>query len=342
MEKVRLEISWSSLWRVFFFVALALLIYKGFTILLGLFLAIVISSGLEFMVNFLERHKIPRTVGVILVFVALALIVIVSIYTILPLLIIDLNTALISFNKIAKNSWWGSLISFPVSNSATQLVNRLTQQFFSGDSSPLGAASGIFGSAALTISVLISAFYLSLTHDGVERFIRTVLPLNYEGRALRIYENARMRIGIWFRTQILLSLIVGFLVAISLMILGVKHAFLLGILAAIFEIVPFIGPILAGAAAIISAMITSPTLALYTLIAFVVIHQIENHALVPLLVGRSVGLHPVVVIMALLVGLEIGGLMGALVSVPAVVLLQEVIEVWSGKKTAEEVPLPQV
>lgn len=342
MERMKLDITWKSLWRVLFFVALALLMFKSVTILVGLFLAIVISSGLEFIVNFLERRGIPRTIGVILVFVGMALIVIIGIYTILPLLIVDLNTAIISFNKLAKNSWWGAFIKFPATNSVNQLVNKISDQLFSSNSSPMGAVSGLFGSMALTFSILISAFYLSLTHDGVERFIRTVLPRDYEEKAIRIFTRARKRIGFWFRTQILLSVLVGVLVSITLAIMGVRHALLLGLIAAIFEIVPFIGPILAGGAAVVSALITSPALGLYTFIAFVVIHQVESHILVPFLIGRNVGLHPVVVIISILIGLELGGFLGALAAVPMVVLLQEIIEGWSGGKAPDTVPLPNI
>jgi predicted PurR-regulated permease PerM len=80
--------------------------------------------------------------------------------------------------------------------------------------------------------------------------------------------------------------------------------------------------------------------ALYTLIVFVIIQQIENHVLVPLIVGRSVGLHPVIVIISLLVGAQAGGLLGILVAVPAAVVLQEVVDNWAGKKRVLPVSLP--
>ncbi|MFH0890603.1 MAG: AI-2E family transporter [Candidatus Liptonbacteria bacterium] len=331
MVKYSHEIGWASMWRILFFAAFALLMYLSLKILMGLFLALVISSGLEFMVNFLERRGIPRTLGVIMIFLASILIAIILVYTVIPLLIVDINTALLNFGKIAKGSWWGGFLNIKTSQSMNILVNQLSSRIFSGDASPLGAIAGIFGSMALAVSVIVSSFYLSLSRDGVERFIRAVVPSNYEERILHIYENSRKRIGYWFRSQILLSLSMGILVMIALSILGVHYAILLGLVAAVFELVPFIGPILAGSAASISALTTSPGLALATLITFVILHQIESHLLVPLLIGRSVGLHPVIVIMALLVGVETGGLLGILISVPAAVVLQEVVENWSGK-----------
>lgn len=323
-----------------FFAAFAFMMYSAVNILMGLFLALVISSGLEFIVNFLERRGLPRTLGVIMIFLTSILLVIILVYTVIPLLIVDINSALLNFGKIAKQSWWGGFLNIKTSQSLNIFLNQISSQLFSGDTSPLGAIAGVFGSMALAVSVIVSSFYLSLSRDGVERFIRVVLPPSQEERVLRIYENSRTRIGHWFRSQIILSLTMGILVIIALSIMGVRFAVLLGLIAAIFEIVPFIGPILAGSAATISALTTSPGLALATLITFVILHQIESHVLVPILVGRSVGLHPVIVIMSLLIGAELGGFLGILISVPAAVVLQEIVENWSGRNAKPlETPL---
>ncbi|HTY39761.1 MAG TPA: AI-2E family transporter, partial [Candidatus Paceibacterota bacterium] len=144
------------------------------------------------------------------------------------------------------------------------------------------------------------------------------------------------RIGYWFRTQLFLSVIMAGLVYITLTLLGVKYVLIISLLTAVFELVPFIGPIAAGAVAFLSAIVTQPesaSLALYTLFAFIALHQLENHVLVPLIVGRNLGLHPVVVIISLLIGLEVAGFLGAIVSVPITVILQEALENWSEKKT---------
>lgn len=301
--------------------------------LLGLFLAIVISSGLEFLVDFLEKKGLPRTLGVILIFLSATVLAIFTIYTVVPLIIIDLNNA---FSNLSKLSAEWPFLSVKATQSIGELVNRISQEVLGGSSSPIGALSDVLGGVLLGFSVLISSFYLSLSHDGVERFIKAVFPVDYESMALRVYERARRRIAFWFRTQILLSAVMAISVFAALTLLGVKYAFLLAILAGVSELVPLVGPILSGAAAVIAALVTSPQLALYTLGAFLVLHQIENHVLVPLLVGRNMGLHPVIVIIALLIGGEVGGVLGLLIAVPAAVLFQEIIEDWSGRKKSQE------
>jgi len=117
-------------------------------------------------------------------------------------------------------------------------------------------------------------------------------------------------------------------------VLGVPYAFLVAFIAALFELVPFVGPIISGAFGIVSALTVSTSLALYTLIFFVAAQQLESNVLVPILNRRSVGLHPVIVIVALLIGAEVGGFLGIFIAVPAAAVFQEVIQEWSSKKRA--------
>lgn len=326
MEKRSIEISWVSLWRVFIFLIFAFTLYLGRQILLGLFAAIIISSGLDFIVDFLEKRKIPRTLAVILIFLGFMLAVAIVIYLIIPFVVADLNAVLISLNKSKLGAWFGPAFNLKATQSVGALIDKFTSQIWGGDTSPLDTITALLGSLGLAIAVIVISFYLAISRDGVERFLRAVMPLEYEAQALSIYERSKKKIGSWFRTQIFASFIMGILVWSSLAILGLKHSFIIAIFAAIFELVPFVGPILAGAIAFLFALTTSPVLAVYTLIIFLVLHQFESHIMVPLLTRRSVGLHPVIVIISLLIGIETAGLIGAIIAVPMAAVLQEVLE----------------
>jgi predicted PurR-regulated permease PerM len=342
-EKKTIDVSWTSLWRILFFLILGSIVLQAQQILLGLFLAIAISSGLEFAVTFLERRGIPRTLGVILIFVVAVLCIILFAYLVIPLFIIDLKAILSNFNGGAAASYWlDPLVNFNAgnSNSIALFLNRISTQLFAENPSPLSFISDILGGLGLAVSVLISAFYLSLSHDGVERFLRFIIPPDYEIAVIKVYENSRRKIGYWFRSQIMLSVTMAVLTYLALYILGVSHGFVIAILAGLFELVPFMGPILAGALAFIVALTQSPILAFTTLIVFIVIHQIEANILVPVFMRRVVGLHPVIVIMALLIGLSVEGLLGALVAVPIAATLQEILEEWSYRKRPEQSVMP--
>lgn len=332
MEKKQIEISWNSLWRILGFAIFSYILFNGAQIFLALFASIVISAGLDFVVDFLERRKIPRTLAVILVFLGIIVAVIALIYLIIPYIIADFNTVLINLNKSSIGSLLGPVFNLKATQTFGSLVNNISSSLW-GSGSPLDAISAILGSVGLVFAVVIIAFYMAISRDGIERFIRAVFPFEYESSALSIYEKSRKKIGSWFKTQLLSSAIMGFLVWGSLSIIGLKHAFLVSIFAAVFQIVPFIGPILAGAIAFIFAFTVSPALALYTLIIFLILHQLESHILVPLLTRRSVGLHPVIVIFALLLGIEFGGFLGAVVAVPLAAVLQEIVEYRSIRKS---------
>jgi predicted PurR-regulated permease PerM len=340
-ERHTFDISWGTLWRIAIFAALIGVFYQGSQIILGLFLAIVISSGLEGIVDVLEEKiKLPRSVSVILIFLAALIVLILLVYTVVPFLLIELNTVFAGVNK-ASFGGWGILLNLQPSQSVGTFISKLSAQFVATNSSPLDLFSSAIGSFGLAAAVIVSSFYLSLGHDGVERFLKTVVPPDYEETTMRIYTKSKQLIGAWFRMQLLASLIMGLTVWGGLAILGVKYSFLIGILAGIFELVPFLGPILSGSVAVVSALLTSSsaTLAVYTLIFFLIAQQFEANFLIPLLTRRSVGLHPVIVIIALLIGAEIGGLLGIIISVPMAAVFQEVVQDWSSKQRSKDVVL---
>jgi predicted PurR-regulated permease PerM len=262
--------------------------------------------------------RIPRSVGVILIFLGALVAFILFIYTFVPFVLVELNAVFGSAGKLNMGS-----------------LGAISGQFLSGQISPISVFSNFIGSFGLALAVIVSSFYLSIGHDGVERFLNVVTPPDYEETTMRIYARSKQLIGSWFRMQILLSVIMGFIVWVGLAILGVKYAFLIGVLAGCFELVPFLGPIMSGAVAIAAALITSTTLAIYTLIFFLIAQQFESHILVPLLSRRSVGLHPVIVIVALLLGAEMGGVLGIIIAVPTAAVFQEVIQDWSMKRRSQ-------
>lgn len=343
MERRLVEISWGSLWRISLFAVLVAVFYLGRQVVLGLFLAIIISSGLEGAVDSLARRvRLPRSMGVILIFLLAALIIILVAYSVVPFVIVELNTVAATAGKsmTSSTSSLGFLMNLQTSQSASSFMKKISTQLFANGGTPLDFFSNTLGSLGLFVSVIASSFYLSLSRDGVERFIKIVTPPDYEPTALRIYERSRRKIGSWVRMQLVLSVIMGVLVWGGLALLRVPNAFLIGCLAAIFELIPFIGPIVSGAIGVVSALGISAGLAISTLIFFLVAQQFESNILVPILSKRSVDLHPVIVITALLIGAEVGGFLGMVIAVPAAGVFQEVIEEWSTKKRG--IPLPSL
>ena len=134
------------------------------------------------------------------------------------------------------------------------------------------------------------------------------------------------KLGRWLQVQLLASAIVGVLVFIGLSIFGIRHRVLLALLAALLEVIPFVGPLLAAVPAVLLGFLKSPIVALWTLVVYAVVQQIENHVIVPNIMRRVVGLNPVVVIIALLIGGELAGVPGIILAVPVAVVAVELLK----------------
>ncbi|MCL5733657.1 MAG: AI-2E family transporter [Patescibacteria group bacterium] len=325
------EISWGTLWRIAIFLLFAAIAYGSRQIILALFFAIVISAGLESIVNFFERYGVPRLLGTILVFLIIIFSLVLIIYIAVPIFIIQLNDLFLNLNKFA--NLFGSSLNPRAITMVNSLISEVSAKLFQGTFSIFTSASQIFSGLSLLLFVFFSSFYLTLSRAGMERFIISIFPASSEAAAMRIYKRVNRKLGAWLRIQFVLSVIIGTLVFAGLTLLGVKYAVLLGILAAIFEIVPFVGPIISGGLSVLTALSISPILAIYTLIMFFAVQELEGHILVPILMNRVISLHPVVVLFAILVGFETAGLLGIIISVPVAALLEEIIEEWSSHKT---------
>jgi predicted PurR-regulated permease PerM len=130
----------------------------------------------------------------------------------------------------------------------------------------------------------------------------------------------------------LLSLVIGLLTFIGLYFLDVKYALLLALLAGVFELIPFVGPVFSGGIAVLIALSTSFNLALYVLILFVIIQQLENNLLVPVVMKYTTNLNPAAILISILIGGTVFGFAGLILAVPASVLIQGVIEKWASAK----------
>jgi len=301
--------------------------------LIILFLAIVISSSIDGLVSWLQRKKIPRIFGTLLIFLVALTILALLLYTLIPIAIFELQSLLGNLKKIEIPIFGALDISqFVGIDKYLGNLGNLADVLFSGGASFLNIVAAVFGNLALIIATLILSFYLTVNRAGVEKFLRIILPIIYEDYIVGIYLRARKKMGRWLQGQILLMLVVGAATTIGLWILGVKYSLILGILAGVLEIVPIVGPIFSGTIAFLVAISESWILGLYVIILFLVIQQAESHLLIPLIMRKTVGISPVVVVIALLAGSQIAGLVGIILAVPTAVVLQEVLRDWESKK----------
>ncbi|MBI4160134.1 AI-2E family transporter [Candidatus Wolfebacteria bacterium] len=324
------DISWATLWRIFFFVALIAMLYAAKDVIIVLFLAIILSAALDAPVSALEKRKIPRILSAIFIFAAAFAVFTVLLYAITPLAVFETRaflSQLAQLNVPAIGPIDTSRVIGSFSNDLRDVSGIIGQ-----GGSLINLIFVVFGNVVLVIAAAVLAFYLTLDREGVEKFLRAILPPFEENRAIEMYHRIRRRFGLWLQGQILIMLVLGLVVFVGLWFLGVPYALVLGILAALLEIIPVVGPVFTGLLAFLAALSVSFPLGIYTILFFVAVQQIENHLLVPVVMRKTVGVNPVVVVIALLLGAQIAGFTGILLAVPAVVIFDEILEVWGAEK----------
>lgn len=331
MDKKVFEISWVSLWRVLFIIAFAVALYLVKDVLLVLFMALVISSALDAPISYLESKKIPRILATIFVFLASLSVLALLLYTIVPVAIFEMKNLFEKFEELEIPAV-GAFITPKLTEGIKANLGNLTDLLFSGGTSFIEVIAGVFGGIAFVGAVFVLSFYLAASREGVERFLRAVLPADSEELAVKVYLSAKQKLGLWLKGQLILSFTVGILAFLGLWILGVKYSLILGILAAVLEMVPFVGPIFTGATAFLLGVSESFALGIMVIVLFVIIQQIENHLLIPIVMRKTVGLHPVVAVIALLAGAQIAGFVGIILAVPTAVVIQEIIENRAARK----------
>ena len=146
-----------------------------------------------------------------------------------------------------------------------------------------------------------------------------------------------MRLGGWVSGQILLCVIIGSISWVGLTLIGVPYAVVLALIAGIMEAVPNIGPIIAAVPAVIIAALYSPWQALLVAILYIVIQQLENYIIVPRVMSRAVELHPLAVLLALMVGGELMGVLGAVLAVPVTAAISVIVDEIRAERIAPSV-----
>jgi len=197
---------------------------------------------------------------------------------------------------------------------------------------------GVVEIAASTISliftVMLFAFYLLLDMEVMDQVVIHLVPENYRGDVRRLLKKTAEVWQAFIRGQSLLAVIIGVTVWIVLTILGVNFALPLALVAGVLEFIPFFGPFISAAAAVLVVIFQGPNwlgvaplvFAGIVLAVYLLIQQIENNILVPRIIGSRLNLHPLTVLLAVLAGGRIAGLLGVLLSAPVLATMR----IWGG------------
>lgn len=319
-------------------VLIVLLVYALFllrgTIVLVL-AAIVIASFVEAGVRFFRRHGVRRTLSVPIIFVIGIVIIFAIFYSFVPIIFTELSSVISIITKyvpsvpqIDQSTIDGAskfVTAFSGKLSLTDILANIKVVASSLSAGVTNIIGATFGGLIDLLLVLVMSFYLSIEERGITSFLRILTPAKHESYVLDLWRRSQYKIGLWFQGQLFLGLIMGVMTFIALTLLGVSNAFLIAVITGIAELIPF-GVIFAAIPAIIFAAIDGGILlAFKAMIFYVFAQQIENYALSPLVARRVVGIPPLIVLLAFLVGITLAGFWGAVIAMPTAVFILEYV-----------------
>lgn len=331
-KHVHVEINTSTIVRVVLVLLFFLFLYMLQDVVMVILFALIIASGISPFANWLDERGFPRVLGVLGLYMVIFGLVAFLLSMVVPVISTDISQLTTNLPGIVER-FTSSLED--VQEGAPQYLDFLSElqnmldivsiYLQQSAQSVFSLIISIFGGIFSFIAIVVISFYLAVMKRGIESFIESVAPGEQEAYLKDLWKRSEEKVGKWLQGQMLLALIVGLMVYVGLSLMGIKYALLWGILAMILEIVPVVGPVLAAVPAIFFAFIESTTLGLWTSVFYVLVQQLENHLLVPVIVGKTTGLNPVVVLIALLVGANLAGIAGMLLSVPVATILVEVL-----------------
>jgi len=324
-----INISTSTIFRIIIILLGLVFLYAIRDILVIIFVALIIASAINEPVGWLHRRRIPRILGVVFVYLGFLSLLSLAVILIFPPLAEQVKHLAVSFPGIVEKvglgvqDWWGN---FKVEGIAQSFLGDISSSLSQTVSGFFTTITGVFGGIFSVVFVFIFSFYLATQEKGIKGFVLALIPTEHRHYLSDLANRVQIKIGGWVRGQLLLMLIVGVLTYIGLSLLGVKYALVLALIAALFEIIPYLGPILAAIPAVILAFFQAPVLALMVVLLFTIINQVENYVIVPQVMKRAVGLNPIVIIVVMLIGAKLAGILGIILAVPTAAAITEVVK----------------
>ncbi len=332
------NISTITIIKIVLVVLLLWFIFAVRDILLLFLICVIISSAIDPLADYLYKKKIPRGVSVFLVLILFLGIFAMVIALLIPP-IVD------QFNAISQSDFYDNFVSkiggFRENLSQYGIDETVTQNFkeFASTISQglFNTTRNILDGFISVITVIVVTFYLSAEENGTKNFIKHLVPFKNQAYVSKLTTKIQKKMGSWVLGQLILCVTIFAITYIGLLILKVDYALVLALIAGILEIIPYIGPIIAVIPAAFFAFIQHPPLVLAVVILYIIIQQLENHLLVPMVMSKSVGLNPVLVILGILVGGALGGWVGAIIAVPLLSGIQVFINDFMNSDSAEEI-----
>jgi len=329
---VSIAINQRTLWLgaalVVTILALILVISQALGPLILLLLAIIIGEAIRPLVARLERYHIPPAIAILLIFLIVLVAAGLLLFFLLSPLVSQITSLvhhLPSYQKQLKSQvdqlqtrlQAQGALGQAIQNAATALASAVQHSAPALLAVPLNFLSGIFGILISLVVVLTMTIFWLLSSAKLKVFVVGLFPPAAQDHTASVLHQIGRTFGGYVRGTLISMVLIGTLSGIGLTILQVPYSLLLGVLAGLTELLPYLGPWISGSVAVLLALIAvGPLKAVEVVILFILIQEIEGNVVQPLVMSRTVHIDPLLVIVAVLVGINLLGIIGAILAVP--------------------------
>lgn len=295
-----------------FLIVFGWFIFQTRGILVSIFLSYIIMAALMPAVQFLKRRRLPNILAVLIPALGTLIILILIIFPLVPFFLGQIS----SLAADLPNSLDEAATSFGMTIDAQAVQDVVTREINSISRNAVVVTTKVFGGVFSALTVVIVSFYLLLYYDKFKKDIAKLFQKDERGFVEDLVEKINDKLGAWLRGQLTLSFFIGLITYVALSIMGLPYALPLALIAGLLEVIPTLGPTLAAIPAVIVALTINPPTALAIVVIYIIIQLLENNFLVPKIMQKAVGLNPVVVILGVMIGANLMGVAGALLSIP--------------------------
>ena len=323
--------------------ALLYFLYLIRTVIGALFIALFLAVALAPAVEFLVRRKFPRALAILTVYLGLLLSVFGLGMLVVPPIVDGVNDFVDNVPAYVEDLRDSKTVreyddKYEITPKLKEQAESLPQRLGDAASGLRTVTVGIFGAIVQVVTILVMTFFLLLDGKRMIRWAAKELGDERGERAERVGEQIYQAVGGYVAGNFVISLAAGLSSYIVMTILDMPFAVPLAVLMAFLDLIPLVGSAIAGAIiAVVAAIVGFPEKLVVWLIFFLIYQQVENNLLQPLVYKRTVAIHPLLVIVAVLIGATLLGVLGALLAIPVAAAVQIVVrEWWQGRRARRE------
>ena len=301
-----------------------------------LLLSYLFAAALVPSVERMKQYKIPAGISVIFIYILIISTLSIMVGNLIPILSYELVDLAFQAQNLINNlstqgfqlpgylSFFQPIVDNTLTNITTTEISNTLQKNLLTVGGNLSTLAGnaidcivvLSNGLANAVLIMVLSYFIAVDQKNIDKFIISLFPKKYQAYIDNRSKRIKSKVGNWLRGQILLMLAIAVLTYIGLVALNFKYAFTLALFAGFTELIPVVGPIIAWIATIPIAINISTSALVAVTILYIIIQRLENNLLVPVIMRKVTGLHPIVVITAMMLGYKFQGILGIVISIP--------------------------